>query len=257
MTRRWCGGIRPSSEDSTVVLPEPVPPLTRKASRAAIIARRTSAPASSMVPRSTRSSRLNADRCGMRSEMSVPPTEIGGMTQCRRAPFGSRASTNGAASSRRRPAVAASRWARRRTSDSVPSTTSVSSRPCPRSTHTSQGPLTMTSVVPGTWMSGSSGPAPTRSCRRVRASSRMASSPSTRPSARNAAATRAGVASPSCATSLERTRSRSGALTRREQGSSPWCAAPPGRRARTHRAATAAHRCPHARRATAHGEVAP
>ena len=108
-----------AATDSTVVLPEPVPPLTRKASRAAIIARRTSAPASSMVPRSTRSSRVNAERCGTRSEISVPPTEIGGMTQCRRAPFGSRASTNGAASSRRRPAAAASRWASRRTSDSV------------------------------------------------------------------------------------------------------------------------------------------
>ena len=43
MTSRWSCGIRPSSDDRTVVLPEPVPPLTRKASRAAIMARSRSA----------------------------------------------------------------------------------------------------------------------------------------------------------------------------------------------------------------------
>ena len=162
------------------------------------------------------------------------------MTQCSRAPPGSRASTNGAASSRRRPAAAASRWASRRTSDSAANTTSVCSMPRPRSIHTSRGPLTMTSVMPGMRRSGSSGPAPTRSCRSVRTRSRIASSPSTRPSARSAAATRAGVASASVVTSLDRTRSSSVVLMRRGRASSPSPAARPGTPSRRRRAARAA-----------------
>ena len=58
---------------------------------------------------------MNRRRLGIRSEMVVPRTDSGGSTACRRWPPGSRASTNGAASSRRRPARAASRTASWRT----------------------------------------------------------------------------------------------------------------------------------------------
>ena len=47
------------------------------------------------------------------------------------------------------PTDAASRWASRRTSASEPNRTSVSSSPAPRSTNTWSGPLTSTSVTPG------------------------------------------------------------------------------------------------------------
>ena len=62
-------------------------------------------------------------------EMVVPRTARGGITACNRCPPGSRASTQGTASSRRRPACAASRTASWRTAASPGNPTSQRSRP--------------------------------------------------------------------------------------------------------------------------------
>ena len=97
----------------------------------------------------------------------------GGSTACRRVPSGSTASAKGNASSRRRPAAAASRCASRRTAASS-ANAHRRRAPCraPRSSHTESGPLTSTSVTPGVASSGSSGPAPCSSAATSRRSRR-------------------------------------------------------------------------------------
>ena len=70
-------------------------------------------------------------------------------TACTRVPSASRASTNGEESSSRRPMDAASRWARRRTSPSRAEPHVGQLQSGPRSTQTWSGPLTSTSVTPG------------------------------------------------------------------------------------------------------------
>ncbi|MPN31811.1 hypothetical protein SDC9_179286 [bioreactor metagenome] len=170
-TSRWSGGTRPSRVPSTVVLPVPVPPLTRNASRCSMIPSSSVRPTAGSDPRSTRSARVNRCRDGTRSEMHVPGSATEPSTACTRVPSGSRASTQGAASSRRRPTRAARRSASRRTSSSEPNTREVRSSPWPRSIQTWSGPLTSTSVTPGSASSGSRTPAPYDSrCRRSTAS---------------------------------------------------------------------------------------
>ena len=103
---------------SRVVLPEPVPPVTRKDSRAATTARSHCAPTGVTVPAATSASRVHGRRAATRSDTVVPVRATGGRTACSRMPPGSGASHQGTASSSRRPASVASRWASRRTAAS-------------------------------------------------------------------------------------------------------------------------------------------
>ena len=96
---------------------------------------------------------------GTRRLRCVPPRQRTGRTACSRTPDGSRASTQGLASSRRRPPAAASRTASARTCSSVsrPATTARRSPPGP-SHHTRPAPLTRTSVTPSASSSARRGP---------------------------------------------------------------------------------------------------
>ena len=131
----------------------------------------------------------------------------------------------------------ASRCASRRTSASPSNATSARSRPSPRSTHTSRGPFTRTSVMPGRAAAARAGRRRRGPAAATRTRSSTASSPRTRPSARRAAATRAGVASRLSATRRVRTRSSSGGA---HAGDGPrrqeHHAAPPGTPGRSRRA---------------------
>ncbi len=68
----------PSSALSSVVLPLPVPPLTRKDSRAPSSARSTRSPPGGTVPAAASSSRVNARGRTTRSDRHVQPTATGG-----------------------------------------------------------------------------------------------------------------------------------------------------------------------------------
>ena len=92
---------------------EPVPPLIRNDSRASSSARSSRSPPGGTVPAATSSSSVKARGRTTRRDRQVEPTATGGSTACSRVPSGSRASTQGRASSSRRPATAASRCARR------------------------------------------------------------------------------------------------------------------------------------------------
>ncbi len=213
-TMRSPGGTRPSRQLSSVVLPEPVPPETRYDRRASSTARRRAAVPPSMLPAAISSSRVKARVRTTRRDRHGAPTTTGGSTACSLVPSGSRASTQGRASSRRRPAAEASRWASLRTAAASANRTSVRSSPAPRSAHTSSGPFTRTSVTSGSASSPSRGPAPTISERRAATTSSTSVSPSSRPCARNAAATPAGVGSSPEAASRRRTASsRAGVIT--------------------------------------------
>ena len=88
---------------SRVVLPEPVPPLTRNASRGCDDPAQQLRPAGVSDPDATQSSREKLARAGTRSEMQVPGAARVPSTAWTRLPSASRASTNGDASSSRRP----------------------------------------------------------------------------------------------------------------------------------------------------------
>ena len=203
------GPTRPSSALRIVVLPVPVPPETRNASRASSTARSNASPRWSTVPSARRAARSCVAGRSTRSDRQVPSAATGGSTAWRRTPMSaSHPSTYGHASSSLRPAATASRCASLRTAASSVNRTAVRSRPRPRSTQTPAGPQTRTSVVRGSRNSSSSGPAPVNSWRRVRNAARTSRSDATPPdSARTAAATAAGSVSPPAAASRERTRS--------------------------------------------------
>ncbi len=102
-------------------------------------------------------------------------------------------STQGCASSRRRPAANASRCANRRTAASSANRIVLRRKPFPSSTHTASGAVTRTSVVPSAHSSGSRMPAPVSSVCSTRRLVRTSVSPSIPPdSARIAAATTLG-----------------------------------------------------------------
>lgn len=255
---RSSAAARPSSVDSRVVLPVPVPPLTRNASRAATMAANRASSGGLTEPAATSSSRVKALRRGTRSDSVVPVGQTGGRTACSRVPSPSRASANGCASSSRRPVAAVSRCASRRTAASSGNRMPARTSPPPRSTHTSSGPLTSTSVTSGSRSSGSSGPAPASSDRRAARADSSCSSPCRPPSVRMASATRAGVGSTPSAASRPRTRasrSPSGAVTP-PPDARPVGAARPGSRRRTRPAVPdpggpAARRAPARRRGRA------
>jgi len=94
-----------------VVLPDPVPPEIRNATLDATNACSTSAIWVQIEPLATQSSKENERRAGTRSDKQVPGSAMVASTACKRVPSASRASTNGQASSNRRPTLAASRVA--------------------------------------------------------------------------------------------------------------------------------------------------
>jgi hypothetical protein len=79
--------------DSSVVLPLPVPPLTRNADRDRMIARSSSSAPLRRVLAASRSATENACAVNVRSDTHVPPGATGGSTACSRVPSGSAAST--------------------------------------------------------------------------------------------------------------------------------------------------------------------
>ena len=160
-----------------------------------------------------------------------PRSERGGTIAWTREPDGSRASTHGDELSTRRPKGPTMRSIRCRT-DSSPS----NSRPCTlsirpsRSTNTSSGPFTITSVTSGSCSRNSIGPNPTTSsetsfttrarsrCGRIAPRSRSSANASSR--TRNRRSVRGAVASPrastrrrSCSRSSRRTIVNASALT--------------------------------------------
>jgi hypothetical protein len=84
-------------------LPEPVPPLIKKASFASIMRDNSWAAAGVNEPEATQSCSEKVCRAGTRSEMQVPGEARQPSTACTRLPSGNRASTKGIASSK--PAI--------------------------------------------------------------------------------------------------------------------------------------------------------
>ena len=116
------------------------------------------------LPPATRSSARIGTGENFRMVSVGPRSERGGMIAWTREPSGSRASAQGDDSSTRRPKGPTIRSIRCRT-DSSPSNSpsgALSIRPS-RSTYTSSGPFTMTSVTSGAFSRNSMGPNPTTS----------------------------------------------------------------------------------------------
>ncbi|CDO85672.1 hypothetical protein BN973_00001 [Mycobacterium triplex] len=157
------------------------------------------AAAGSIAPAAVRAARSCVAGRNTRSDKQVPPAATGGNTACNRTanpptPIPDNwPSTQGCASSRRRPAANASRWASRRTAASSAKRMWLRRNPFPSSTHTASGAVTSTSVVPSAHSNGSRIPAPVSSVCNTRRLARTSVSPSIPPdSARMAAATTLG-----------------------------------------------------------------
>ena len=106
VTIRSSSGTKLVRQLSIVVLPEPVPPQTRRLSRARTTAWRNSAISVVSVPLRSRSSMVSGWRPKRRMDKTGPSTASGGMIALTREPSGSRASTIGEDSSTRRPTLA-------------------------------------------------------------------------------------------------------------------------------------------------------
>ena len=119
---------------SSVVLPEPVPPLTRMLRRAATAAASSSWSSSVSVPSSTSSVGPGRAAEKRRIDSEGPSTASGGMTTWTREPSSSRASTIGLSSSTRRPSGARIRSIASRSDCSEAKRTSVGSMRPRRST---------------------------------------------------------------------------------------------------------------------------
>ena len=117
-----------------------------------------------IAPLATRSPALSGTRENLRIVSAGPRSERGGTIAWTLEPFGSRASAQGDDSSTRRPKGPTMRSIRCKTASSPSNRPSgaLSMRP-PRSTYTSSGPLTMTSVTSGSCSRNSIGPNPTTS----------------------------------------------------------------------------------------------
>ena len=268
-TMRSSTGTAPSAADSRVVLPAPVPPETRNASRAAMTSTSKLAASAAMAPAPTRAARSWVAGRSTRRDRHVPAGAIGGRTAWRRTVYppapnpASCPSTQGWASSSRRPAESANRCANRRTDASSSNRMSLRRNPLPSSTHTASGADTNTSVVPSAHSSGSRIPAPVSSVCSRRRLVKTAVSPSTPcDSARMAAATTPARNGPDSAASRSLTRSTNGDVTpppahpsrsaaelRARVGRRPptvICAVASARRARAHRRASAVTASPRA-----------
>ena len=169
--------MKDESAFSSVVLPEPVPPLTSRLRRAATAVRSSSRSSASKVPRATSSSgsgpdaREAADRHRravdrQRRDHDVHPRAVGEPA------VGHRAELVDPAPDRSEDALDRRRGAPR---SRVKPTSARSSRPR-RSTQTSSWPLTSTSSTSGSRSNSSSGPSPTVS-RRTRSATRSRDRP--------------------------------------------------------------------------------
>ena len=105
MMRSSLGDEADDSTLSVVVLPAPVPPLTRMLSRPRTHAARNSATVRVIVPNAIRSSAVSGSVANLRMVSIEPSTASGGMIALTRLPSGRRASTIGLASSTRRPTL--------------------------------------------------------------------------------------------------------------------------------------------------------
>ena len=214
----------PSSRLSRVVLPAPARPATTMLCWSSTTPRSRSRRSAGTVPAASRSSQLGTT-AGMRRRVRTGRSTSGGSRAWSRTPPGSTASAVGWPRSRRRPVGPSTR---RTTSSIAPAswkaTSARSSRP-PRSTQTSSGPFTQTSVTCGSRNRASTGPRPATSSTRSRTSRAQACGASTTPSAASARATarrRAGrSAVPVATSSSTATRSRT-ARRRRVVGSVSW-----------------------------------
>ena len=170
MRCRWL--TSPSRAANNVVLPLPVPPMTRKERRAATNCCKHVFVGSDIVPRSHKVSRLVTAWRSTRNEIHVPPCAGGDKIACTRTLEPSSRdncpSAKHCVSSSRRPADTKSRVANCRTSRSDANPISAASRPRPRSNHTPWVPFTSTSVTPGRESTCSNGPTPTESWRSFR-----------------------------------------------------------------------------------------
>jgi site-specific DNA recombinase len=177
------------AQTTTVTHALVVPPEMAVATPAATMASSRRPVVASSVPPSIRSARASRLLEKVLIVTSGPSGAIGGNTAWNRWPPGSRASTHGRASSMRRPSGATTRCTRVARAAAEASRTAVSSRrPC-RSTHTSCGPFTSTSVTVGSESSGASGPRPVSSSVTARTVAAKVAAGSTRPSSRRAAET--------------------------------------------------------------------
>ena len=111
VTSRSPAGISRDRAFMNVVLPAPVPPLTRMLSRAFTPIRRAAAIAGERTWRSAIASRLVPRMMKRRIEIAAPSRARGGMMTLTREPSGRRASTMGLDSSTRRPTPPAIRCA--------------------------------------------------------------------------------------------------------------------------------------------------
>jgi site-specific DNA recombinase len=179
------GDAQPTTVTHALVVPPEIavatPAVTIASSRRPVVA--------SSVPPWIRSPRPSRLREKVRMVTSGPSGAIGGSTAWKRWPPGSRASTQGRASSTRRPSGATTRCTSAASAAVEGSLTEVSSsRPC-RSTQTSSGPLTSTSVMAGSASNGASGPRPVSSSVTARTVAANDAAGSTMPSSRRAEAT--------------------------------------------------------------------
>ena len=110
---------------SVVVLPEPVPPDTKRFSRASMHARRNSNISGVAVPNPIRSSTVYGRVENFRTVMTGPTSDSGSMIALTREPSGRRASTRGLDSSIRRPSGVMIRSMIRRTCSSLRNTEST------------------------------------------------------------------------------------------------------------------------------------
>ena len=149
ISRSSCG-IASASERSSVLFPDPVAPLTMNDARATT-QRRSRAAASGWSPLARQEPDAPSSGTAMRSNLRIesvgPPT--GAITAFARLPSRMRASTNGRSSVSSRPTLAAIRCASSPIASGPRNSTGARSRRPARSTNTSRGPFTRTSVTPG------------------------------------------------------------------------------------------------------------
>jgi hypothetical protein len=185
---------------SRVVLPVPVAPDTAMAIPAATMASSSRAVPGSRAFRSIRSLSWSRRRAKLRMVTTGPSGASGGSTAWNRSPPGRRASTQGRDSSTRSPSGATTRCTRAATAAAEANRTADRSMAPARSTHTSAGPLTMTSVTSGSASSGASGPRPVSSSPIERTTAVRSGAGSWMPSSSRASATAARRPSTSLAT---------------------------------------------------------
>jgi DNA invertase Pin-like site-specific DNA recombinase len=169
----------------------PVAPQITVATPAATMASRSRPVVGSRAPRSTRSVSQSRWRAKVRMVTTGPSGASGGSTAWKRSPPGRRASTQGLASSTRRPSGAITRWTSVASASAEGSRTGRRCRRPSRSTQTSAGPLTSTSVTPGSASRGASGPRPVSSSTIARTVLAKLGSGTAIPSSRSAVATAA------------------------------------------------------------------